>query len=720
MADDDDEELRRQTDDKPKKKKKKKKPKVEDGGAEEGGGGADGEQAPRKKKKKKKKPVDEEEGGIDTAFADGGDVDDNDRKPAAKKKKKKKKKPPSDQLEGQIEAHSDQQQEQSGYNDGGTAIAAVAAASPAGAYQQDNNDDMEEEKKKREWEDNNAHATYYNGNDGDIEMATKNGGYEEAYCFEADTEIMAEIQQDNTVQVDESGGIQAFVAETIEIDGDDVGIIKSDAEIEAEEKRKYVKWFGAVVCCLVVVVMAIAIPLTLKYTNNVINKTRYVSDPPTEPPSQMPSVMPSGQPTSTRFMEIVEFLMPLSGNALKVQGSPQYKAAMWMESGDMMPNSRGGTGLSIQDAGFTQRYIMALFYYAMDGDNWVQKQGWLSEKSECEWFGVDGFSEGCGSDGMGGCIKRSDFEGDYNKVCRLSMGRLNNLFGEFPKELGQLEEMRYVEIQDDWLIGTIPKELGIGWRKLHTFLIGGNVMYGGIPSSFANNEFLGTVFIDRNNFNGTWPTVFDTLKNLEWLDAEANDFTGTLTPGIGELKSLRIFNANNNSISGKLPDTFDESNLIEDFEVAYNKFSSTLPESLGKAKFLKDLRASGNQISGGIPVSYYKLKNLEELYLDNNRMVGELPQTYEPFYDGLQEFSIHTNMGVKGRFPVENFEKTLRVKVIELHDTELTGQITENICGRLDPSLSYTRLTSITADCDKVKCSCCTCYEDGKIVPTDP
>lgn len=526
MADDEDEELLRQTDpDKPKKKKKKKKPKAEDG-AEEGGGGGDGE-APRKKKKKKKKPLDEEEAGIATA---DGDVDDGDKKPAAKKKKKKKKKQP-DQLEGQTE---DQYQEDTGY-DGGVAVAAAAA----GAYQQDDDDEIEE-KKKKEWEENNNANNYYNGNDGDIEMATKNSGgnYDEAYCFEADTEIMAEIQQDATVQVDESGGIQAFVAETIEIDGDDVGIIKSDAEIEAEEKRKYVKWFSLAVCGLVVVVMAIAIPLTLKFTNKVVNKTRYISDPPTEPPSQMPSIMPSGQPTSTRFMEIVDFLTPLSGNALKVQGSPQYKAAMWMESGDMMPNPRGGTGLSIKDAGFTQRYIMALFYYAMDGDNWVQKQGWLSEKSECEWFGVDGFSQGCGSDGVGGCIKRSDFAGDYNKVCRLSMGRLNNLFGEFPKELGQLEEMRYVEIQDDWLIGTIPDDLGRGWRKLHTFLIGGNVMHGGIPSSFANNEFLGTIFIDRNNFNGTWPTVFDTLKNLEWLDAEGNGFTGTLTPGIGELKSL--------------------------------------------------------------------------------------------------------------------------------------------------------------------------------------
>ena len=83
--------------------------------------------------------------------------------------------------------------------------------------------------------------------------------------------------------------------------------------------------------------------------------------------------------------------------------------------------------------------------------------------------------------------------------------------------------MRYVEIQDDWLVGTIPDALGTGWKKLHTFLVGGNVLGGGFPSTFAKNEMLGTLFIDRNRFNGTFPAVFSTLKSLEWLDAENND-----------------------------------------------------------------------------------------------------------------------------------------------------------------------------------------------------
>ena len=80
------------------------------------------------------------------------------------------------------------------------------------------------------------------------------------------------------------------------------------------------------------------------------------------------------------------------------------------------------TGLELDDPRFIQRYVMAVFYYAMDGPNWVNNNGWLGEESECYWYGIDGASDGCGGEGKGGCIKRSDLVGDYDKVCRVGMG----------------------------------------------------------------------------------------------------------------------------------------------------------------------------------------------------------------------------------------------------------------------------------------------------------
>ena len=406
----DDEDLEAQIAAKQVKKKKKKKSTTDEGEAE----------LVRKKKKKKKKPKDED--GAALAEGEGGGE--------GTKKKRKKKKP----KEGNAASGSS-----SDNNNNGEMMAATATA--VSTMQQED----EDAKQKNGW--GNEDDDYDNNEEG-LEMAQMqqhekfnddNGDTDDAanivdqgdamdgtgaYCFEADTEIMAEINQDGLVQVDESGGIQAFVAETIAIEGDAVGVIKSDAEIEKEEKKKYTKYFCGAVVVLVVVITSIAVPLVLKFGKGTsITRFTNVTSVPTSFPSLMPSGSPSTSPTSIRYMDIVRKLEPLSGDLPRKLGTPQYHAAMWMADKDPIPNlSTGSTGLNLDDPQFEQRYIMALFYFAMDGPNWENNNGWLSEESECYWFGVDGASDGCGGDGRGGCIKRSDLVGDFDKVCRIGMG----------------------------------------------------------------------------------------------------------------------------------------------------------------------------------------------------------------------------------------------------------------------------------------------------------
>ena len=101
--------------------------------------------------------------------------------------------------------------------------------------------------------------------------------------------------------------------------------------------------------------------------------------------------------------------------------------------------------------------------------------------------------------------------------------------------MGMLTEMRYLEIQRDYLTGTIPKELG-NWKKIEAFLVTDNFLKGSLPSSFSGHEFLGTIFVQKNDLNGTL-AVIPTLKNLEWLEANDNSFTGGLED-ISQLKKL--------------------------------------------------------------------------------------------------------------------------------------------------------------------------------------
>ena len=51
-----------------------------------------------------------------------------------------------------------------------------------------------------------------------------------------------------------------------------------------------------------------------------------------------------------------------------------------------------GMKLSADSQYFEQRYVLAVFYFALDGDGWLEdksdKHAWLSNESYCSWFGI--------------------------------------------------------------------------------------------------------------------------------------------------------------------------------------------------------------------------------------------------------------------------------------------------------------------------------------------
>eukprot|EP00957_Ditylum_brightwellii_P051646 3916296-Ditylum_brightwellii.AAC.1 len=74
------------------------------------------------------------------------------------------------------------------------------------------------------------------------------------------------------------------------------------------------------------------------------------------------------------------------------KNTPQWKASNWVANEDSI-----SPPLDIGSQKYIQRYIMAVFYYAMDGPHWSDcsagtickgdASSWLSEDDECVWFG---------------------------------------------------------------------------------------------------------------------------------------------------------------------------------------------------------------------------------------------------------------------------------------------------------------------------------------------
>jgi hypothetical protein len=103
-----------------------------------------------------------------------------------------------------------------------------------------------------------------------------------------------------------------------------------------------------------------------------------------------------------------------SEDALNKKGSPQKKAFLWVTTSPLQP----GTD---DDAQIIQRYVLAVLYYATNGDGWTNKEGWLGSSNECDWLNV-------------GCNVTSGVVTDLTPYG-------NNLVGSIPSEVGSLDSL---------------------------------------------------------------------------------------------------------------------------------------------------------------------------------------------------------------------------------------------------------------------------------------
>ena len=109
---------------------------------------------------------------------------------------------------------------------------------------------------------------------------------------------------------------------------------------------------------------------------------------------------------------------------------------------------------------------------------------------------------------------------------RLLLGH-NELSGEIPASLGNLTNLRYLELYSDGLSGEIPTELGnlANLQKLH---------------------------LGSNELSGTIPVELGDLTNLRYLELGHNELSGSIPPELGDLTSLqRILHSN--QLTGEIP-----------------------------------------------------------------------------------------------------------------------------------------------------------------------
>ncbi|XP_031261005.1 probable LRR receptor-like serine/threonine-protein kinase At3g47570 [Pistacia vera] len=148
---------------------------------------------------------------------------------------------------------------------------------------------------------------------------------------------------------------------------------------------------------------------------------------------------------------------------------------------------------------------------------------------------------------------------------------------------------------------------------------------GTIPSTFGNLHYLQDLDLSQNNLQGSIPKEVMGLSSLTIsLNLAKNKLTGALPSEIGNLKNLGRLDLSNNKLLDKIPRGLGSCVALEYLQMEGNFFIGTIPTSFSTLRGLRDLDLSHNNLSREIP-EYFQRLSLTNLNLSFNHFDGEVP-----------------------------------------------------------------------------------------------
>ncbi len=205
----------------------------------------------------------------------------------------------------------------------------------------------------------------------------------------------------------------------------------------------------------------------------------------------------------------------------------------------------------------TDREALVALYNATDGPNWDDNENWTSDAPLGEWDGVSISDDG--------------------RVTGLFLNG-NQLSGEIPPELGNLANLKRLDLYLNDLTGEIPPELG----------------------NLANLIELDLYY---NQLNGEIPPELGNLANLTSLRLSENQLSGEMPPELGNLANLEELLLNDSQLSGEIPPELGNLANLKTLHLQVNQLSGEIPPELGNLANLTYLSLWGNQLSGCVPSS---------------------------------------------------------------------------------------------------------------------
>eukprot|EP00522_Entomoneis_paludosa_P006889 CAMPEP_0172439602 /NCGR_PEP_ID=MMETSP1065-20121228/531_1 /TAXON_ID=265537 /ORGANISM="Amphiprora paludosa, Strain CCMP125" /LENGTH=2621 /DNA_ID=CAMNT_0013188305 /DNA_START=60 /DNA_END=7928 /DNA_ORIENTATION=- len=257
-----------------------------------------------------------------------------------------------------------------------------------------------------------------------------------------------------------------------------------------------------------------------------------------------------------------------------------------------------------------ERKILEDFFRALDGERWVNHDGWLDPKiSICEWHGID-------------CTSHSESVESIQLV-------QNSLKGTVPSSIYSMTNLVELDLGYNEIIMNFA---GIQGANSLQFL---NLDWTGLKtiSGIQNSPSLMLLHLIGNDFGGNFPTEILAMPSLQVIYLSENDIGQTLPGALSSISQIAGFACKSCGLGGPIPASIGTWQQLEFLDLSDNHFTGEVPPSIGAISTLKFIDLSHQMtetspgLSGNLPL-FSQAKDLVEVHLQRNSFGGGIPTDF--------------------------------------------------------------------------------------------
>ncbi|CAA0821599.1 disease resistance family protein / LRR family protein [Striga hermonthica] len=202
-------------------------------------------------------------------------------------------------------------------------------------------------------------------------------------------------------------------------------------------------------------------------------------------------------------------------------------------------------------------------------------------------------------------------------MCHVNLSTTNDHLATFPKELGELKQLKELDLSDNKLTSPIPINLSRCWiHNMENLELWSNNFYGQLPEELGKLKQLKWLDLSDNKLSGPIPTIVGQLSDLEWIDIYGNTFEAMENYGLNALSEV---------LKGVVLEYSENTRFLVNFDLSSNQLVGEIPLELTNLTDLIGLNLSHNHLRGQIPLKIGDMVSHESLDLSNNYLFGTIP-----------------------------------------------------------------------------------------------